>query len=53
MEFPRFYQPIDKASMTLFHYVVSNIDYNLALDGVKVLNSIENKEEKPQNLLSI
>ena len=53
MEFPRFYQPIDKASMTLFHYVVSNIDYVSALDGVKVLNSFENKEEKAQNMLSI
>ena len=39
--------------MTLFHYVVSNIDYVSALDGVKVLISFENKEEKPQNLLSI
>ena len=39
--------------MTLFHYVVSNIDYILALDDVKVLISFENKEEKPQNLLSI
>jgi hypothetical protein len=39
--------------MTLFHYVVSNIDYIFALDGVKVLKSFENKEEKPQNLQSI
>ena len=39
--------------MTLFRYVVSNIDYISALDGVKVLNSFENKEEKPRNLQSI
>ena len=57
MEFPRFYQPIDKASMTLFRYVVTNdwvlFSIAIALDGVKVQNYFENKEEKFQNLQSI
>ena len=39
--------------MTLFRYVVSNIDNISALDGVKVLNYFENKEKIPQNLQSI